>query len=436
MLKSGATHAVIWVLIFSVLGVLCGCEDKASSGADQKPEPVKIKQVKTRPLAASTPYDDIVYVGTLIADRKVDVASELGGTIETLSFEKGNHVKKGQILAEISTRSISLQVNQAEAAVDAARSRLNKMKTGSRPQEIEIARARLSEAEAALFEAEKNYDRVSSLHKIGAVSNSGYDAARRQLSTARAKVASAKQRLVLALEGPRQEDIHAAQAQLKESQAALALARDRLKKSRIHSPIAGIVAYRNVEPGEVIPPGAVITQVVDLSRMKIELSVGEKDVQLLRRDQSYAFTVDALPGEEFRAGYFFRSPTADAVTHAFPVELLVGDPDGEMADGMTVRVKLPVKGRKKHIKIPSAWLAEQDAKIGVFVVDQGKAVFRPVTLGAYYDQRVEILEGLKDTSRVIINPAGLRDGEAVRATDSSFTDKDAPAPFYNMPPRQ
>jgi len=405
-------------MIWAVMGVfallLAGCGEADSSGVDKKPSPEKVRWVKTSPVEAMVPAGDIEYVGTLMADRKVRISSELGGTIEKLAFEKGDRVRKGQLLVEIGTQTIVLQVKQATAAVEAARSRLNKLKTGSRPQEIEIARAGVEEAEAALFEAERNHERVSKLHKIGAVSNSQYDAANRQLSTARARLASAKQRLVLSLEGPRKEDINAAIAGLDEAKASLALARDRLKKSKVHAPIGGIVAYRRVEKGEVIPAGAVITEVVDLSRMKIVLSIGEKDIHLLSADQAYTFTVDAIPGERYTARLSFRSPTADATTRSFPVEFLVEKPDGNMADGMTVRVKLPVAGRGKHIRIHSAWLAEQDGKIGLFVMENGKAVFKGVTLGSYYDQRVEILEGLEGVKSVITNPSGLNEGDAVK----------------------
>jgi HlyD family secretion protein len=411
--KMKLKHRTIWALIWVLAMMLPACGDVDSSGVDKKASPKKIKQVKTRPIGASVPANDIQYVGTLIADRKVRVSAELGGTIEKIFFEKGDHVEEGQVLAEVGTRTIELQVKQAAASVEAARSRLKKLKTGSRPQEIEIARARVEEAKAALSEAEKNHERVSTLHKIGAVSNSQYDTSLRQLSTSRARLDSAKQQLVLSLEGPRKEDINAAVAGLKEAEASLALARDRLKKSRVHSPIAGIVAYRHVEAGEVIPAGAIITEVVDLKRMKITLSIGEKDIYLLNPDQSYTFTVDAIPREQYTARLLFRSPTGDTATRAFPVEFLVERPDEKMADGMTVRVMLPVVGRDQHVRVPSAWLAEQDGKIGVYVPDDGTARFKPVKLGNYYDQRVEIVEGLEGVSRVIINPSGLNDGDAV-----------------------
>ncbi|MEJ2586887.1 MAG: efflux RND transporter periplasmic adaptor subunit [Deltaproteobacteria bacterium] len=96
--KMKLKHRTIWALIWVLAMMLPACGDVDSSGVDKKASPKKIKQVKTRPIGASVPADDIQYVGTLIADRKVRVSTELGGTIENLSFEKGDHVKKGQLL--------------------------------------------------------------------------------------------------------------------------------------------------------------------------------------------------------------------------------------------------------------------------------------------------------------------------------------------------
>ena len=92
---------------------------------------------------------------------------------------------------------------------------------------------------------------------------------------------------------------------------------------------------------------------------------------------------------------------------------MVDKTDPRMADGMTVRVKFPVVGGKTSIKVPSAWLSEEEGIMGVYVLRDGKTLFKKVTLGAYYDNRVEILAGLEDQDQVITNPAGLKTGEAV-----------------------
>jgi len=93
---------------------------------------------------------------------------------------------------------------------------------------------------------------------------------------------------------------------------------------------------------------------------------------------------------------------------------MVDKTDPRMADGMTVRVKFPVVGGKTSIKVPSAWLSEEEGIMGVYVLRDGKTLFKKVTLGAYYDNRVEILAGLEDQDLVITNPAGLKSGEAVK----------------------
>jgi len=403
----------IYLISFALLFCLYGCGEEANTGVDRKTEAPKNKRVKVSPAEASAAEGHMEYVGVLLANRKVRVSSELGGLIEKLHFEKGDPVKERMPLAEVGVTSARLQVKEASAAVAAARSGLDKLEEGSRPQEIQIAKSSVSAAEAALFEAEKNYDRIKQLYDIRAVANSSFDAAERQLTTARANMDSAKQQLVLSLEGPRDEDIEGGRAALAQAEAALSMAQDRLNKSFIKAPCNGIIAFRNVEQGEVILPGTPITEIVELGRMKIKLSLSEKDIRLLKDRTQFSFTVDAIPHKEFVCRLFFLSPTADTSTRAFPLELAVDNPDPSMADGMTARVKFPISEGKKAIKVPSAWLSEHNGAMGVYLYQDGKAQFRPITLGAYYDNRVEILSGLEEKDLIIITPAGLKDGEVV-----------------------
>lgn len=410
------SDSIIKIALFLVIGLLLslyGCGEEPEIGVDKKEASPKQRLVNISPVSASLPTGNIEYVGVLTARRKVKISSELGGIIEGLYFEKGEKVTAGKLLAEIGTSSVRLQVREAEAGVDAARSVLNKMERGSRPQDIQIATSALKEAEAALFEAEKNYKRIKELHNIKAISGSSYDAAERQVGTAKARMDSSKQRLVLALKGPRIEDINGARATLAQAEAALALTKNRLTKSMLRAPCDGIIAFRNVEVGEVIGVGTPITEVVELEKLKIKLSLGEKDIHILKNHKRFGFSVDAIPGEEFSSRVFFLSPTADRATRSFPLELMVDKADPRMADGMTVRVKFPVVGDKKSIKVPSAWLSEEEGKIGFYVAKDGKALFKKVTLGAYYDNRVEILTGLGDKDQVITNPAGLKSGDSV-----------------------
>ena len=399
------------------LGLFLSCSDKAEKpevqSQDMSPEK-PVKQVKVQSVQAMASQKYVEQVGTLFAHLKVNVVSELGGTIEKLSFERGDRVVKGQVLAEISTSSIMIEVEQAKATVAVAESHRRKTQKGSRPEEISIAMARVVHARAALQEAENNFRRIQSLHGQNAISISDLDTSRKGVDTARANLDSAKQELELAKKGPRIEDREAAEASLQQARAALAMARDRLRKSILRSPCDGIVAFRTLEEREVVGPGTSITQIVDREKMKISLSLGERYVPILERERRFRFRIDAIPGEEFETRLTFVSPTADPVTHSFPLELAVIDPDPKMADGMTVRVAFPLVNPKKSVKVPSAWLAEEKGVIGLFVIKEGRAVFRKVALGSYYAHTVEILSGVGENELVIKNPSGLKSGDQVQ----------------------
>ncbi|MBW1707786.1 MAG: biotin/lipoyl-binding protein, partial [Deltaproteobacteria bacterium] len=276
MMKITRNH-FMKTIVFGSVGLLSltflGCGDGAETQADTKAESKKIRLVKVSPVNASAPKGSIEYMGVLTAYRKVMLASEAGGTIEKLYFEKGDRVRKGQVLAEIGTSSIRLRVREAKAAVEAAMSTFEKVETGSRPEEIRIAEAALKEAEAGLLESEKNYIRIRDLSESQSASKSEYDSAKRMVDMARARMESARQQLALARQGPRAEDRKTARANLEQAEANLAVAKDWLRKSRLIVPCDGIIAFREIEEGEVIvvPPVTVITQVVDLDRMKIKV---------------------------------------------------------------------------------------------------------------------------------------------------------------------
>lgn len=406
--------SLLFPLFLVVLLVLPGCGNGGEEGVDPSIGDRGPRRVQLRTVAATLPSGDMEKVGVLTAHRKVKVITELGGPVERLFFERGDRIQEEALLAEIGTSSIRLQVRQAEASVEAVSSQLLKMQKGSRPQEIQIAEAGVREAEAGLLEAERHYQRIEQLQEMNAVSNRDYDAAFRQQAMAQARVESARQQLALSLKGPREEDVQAARANLEEARAALALARDRLKKSRLSAPISGVIAYRHVEEGEVVLPGTPITEILDLDQMKIRLSLGERDIGVLEKGKHYPFVIDAFPGQVFLCELLFLSSTADTATRSFPVELLVKDLAPGMADGMTVRVRFPVMSDRAHaIQIPSAWLAEEKGVIGVFLVEEGRAQFRKVVLGPYYDQRVTILSGLEAQDALVINPSGLRSGDPV-----------------------
>lgn len=352
--------------------------------------------------------------GSIAAVKKVRISSEVGGMVERLFFERGDRVKRGQVLAEIGTSKIRLEVEQALASLKTAEIHLEKVKRGSRAEEIAISEAALKEADAALRESEEHFKRIGALYGKSAVSTSEYDSALRAVESARSRRAAMVQQLSMARQGARREDRAIAAAQVAQAQAVVALARDRLFRSIIRSPIEGVVSHKAVEEGEVIivPPGAPVAQIVDSSSFKVGVAVSEMDVLNVRENSLLQFTVDPLPGRTFNAEVTFVSPAAEPLTRNYLIELLVKDPDQAMSDGMTARVRIPRAEAGAVMVHPSA-LAEKDGSVGIYVVENDKAVFRRVDVGGYKGDRIIISKGLAEGELLITNPAIVKDGTKV-----------------------
>jgi len=106
-----------------------GCGDKVDTSVANEKEPVSVKFVNVSQVESLPPRGEVEYVGVLLAYHKVKIASELGGTIEKLYFEKGDMVKTGQIIAEVSTTSIHLEVRRAKATLQEAKAALSEAKS-------------------------------------------------------------------------------------------------------------------------------------------------------------------------------------------------------------------------------------------------------------------------------------------------------------------
>lgn len=399
------------ILALAIFFIACGNNNSEKGQSTDKSKGKKV--VFVEPAKKDMPKSYIEYVGTLEAYQKIDVSTEVGGRIERLFFEKGDRTEKGQVLAHIGTSTYYLYLKQAEALLSGARSNLEKIERGSRPEEIKIEEALLMEAKSQLEDAERDFHRISSLYKTGAVSKKEYDDAKKMLDLARARVKAQSERLELVRKGPREEDIKSARARLKQAQAEYEIARDRYNKSIIRAPIDGVVAFRELDEGEIVPSGTVITRIIDSSRMKIRIACAEKDIPSIKVGNRYVFTVDAIPGREFISRVKFVSPSADPVTRSFPVELIVDNPDPSMADGMSCRVRINISQLSERVRIPSSLLKEKDGKWGVFIVSNGKARFKEVKIGSFEGDRVEIISGLKEGELLIINPSRIRDGDDV-----------------------
>ena len=141
---------------------------------------------------------------------------------------------------------------------------------------------------------------------------------------------------------------------------------------------------------------------VDTSKVKIELSVGESDIAKLAIGQSAKFTVDAYPGQTFTGAVSEISPAADLKSRTFKVWILADNPDQRLRSGMFARISLPYKTIEKAVKIPKDALVLRDQKTYVFVIQDGAAKLTPIVPVLESGAEIEIISGLPPETPISI----------------------------------
>jgi HlyD family secretion protein len=210
--------------------------------------------------------------------REVELAFRQPGRVATMAFEEGDSVAAGAVMTRLDATPYREKLAAAEAELAMAQAGLKKLRSGNRPQEIAQARERVSQAEAAARDAERNFQRQNTLLATGAASQRVVDAARAMRDQTAAELASAKAALSLAAAGFRSEDIAAGEAQVAAAQAAVAQARTALSDTALTAPSDGIVITRAREPGSMVASNTTVYTLSLRHPLYVRAYVGEPDL--------------------------------------------------------------------------------------------------------------------------------------------------------------
>ncbi len=359
------------LFVFMLLFLLCTCSSKPSSnsgdsdqeneGATGKVEPVRIATEKTESL-----YQVVEASGVITSDRDVILISETSGQIVSLKFDLGQKVKKGDVLLSVDPEPYQIQVKQAKA--------------------------QHAQSSAALKQAELEFNRIEQLFNSKDVSESQFD---------QAKLALAQ-----------------AQAANTATQAGLQQAERALRKSSIRAPFAGEIASKLVKFGDTVAPATPVAQIVDRSKLKVQVGVGEDVIGLLRTGRKASLNIQSQQGEPITATVTSIGVKALKPTMSYPVELTIDNSVEDLRIGMAVRVSIPIGEPIEGVFFPIELLIERFDRYYVFVVEDGTAHEREVKLGPKIGKRVLLKEGVKDgDSLVISGQHNLSDQSSVQVVE-------------------
>ncbi len=401
-----------------------GCSD-ADSDKNAQADPVRHVAAVS---AQKGPIAEALHLtGTLAANHEIKVTSKIPGRVAKVLVEEGSSVKAGTVLIELEREELSLAVAEAEAAVAAAGAGLAKVLAGTRKEEIAQEEAAAAQARANADICRLTFERMANLLKEQSIPKTRYDEAKARFDTASARYKAAQASLEMARAGATKEEVAIARARAGQARAALASVKRQYQNASIVSPINGIVAYRNVEPGEVVSPpmmpGKALLVIVDVSALKTKVNVSEKRVKAVSLGQEADITIDAFGGETFHGKVSRISPVVDARSRTFEAEILIPNPGSRLKPGMFARVRLDLVRRTNVVKIPLKAVCEGNSKV-VFVAANGTAESRHVTLGISDGIDVEVISGVTAGEMVITRGnLGLENGESIVVKNSEKTGK-------------
>ena len=209
-------------------------------------------------------------------------------------------------------------------------------------------------------------------------------------------------------------DVDQLRYDLENARAAYRLARLELSYGAVTAPISGVVAARNIKPGNLVQINTPIFTIVDNSRLEATLNAPEREIEVLKAGQAVQLAVDALPGKTFEGRIDRVSPVVDSGSGTFRV-VCAFDGGGELQPGMFGRIRINYDQRADALAIPRNALLDDGSAPAVFTVRGGKAVRTELKLGYIDGEWVEVRDGLREGDPVVVaGKAALREGSAVQ----------------------
>src|SRR6266498_1994646 len=262
--------------------------------------------------------------------RQVELAFNNSERIAAVLVQEGDRVRRGQVLARLDTSRLEPQLAQVEAQAAAQRQVVQRLRTGSRPEEI----------------ARAQYERWQSAASISggrAVRQQDVDNAKTALQVAEAKLIVSQRALDLALAGPRKEEVAENEARFRANEAQAALLRQQLADSQLVAPVDAVVRTRVMEPGEMASPQKPVFSLAITDPKWVRVYVSEPDLGKVRPGMTTWVTVDSFPKRRFEGWVGFISPVAEFTPKSVQTE--------ELRTSLVYEVRVFVKDEAHELRL-------------------------------------------------------------------------------------
>jgi RND family efflux transporter MFP subunit len=339
-------------------------------------------------------------VGTLLPNEQVVVSSEVEGPVEGIFVDLGDQVKKGQLVIKVSAREFQIILDQQLAELYQALAQV-----GLQGENDEISSDAdapiVRKAAAEMHEAEQKLHRVLELFNQGVASRELRDEAEARFKSSKAVYDSSV------------NSVQNLKARVRQSRAAVQMARKKLQDTDIRAPFDGFVKERFVSLGQFLKVQSPVISLVQTTPLKLRADVPEKAVRAIQEGQEVEVSVDAFQDRKFKGKISRVSPAVNEQTRSLTIEALINNDHHLLKPGFFAKTRVISDEKEVVITIPAQTILNFYGVNKVFSVENGKIRERVVKLGDRFGDDVEILEGINGV-------------EFVAASDLSHLENDLP----------
>ena len=404
---TSAWKAPLSLVLFSaaVLFFFTACKsDYAGAAKQNRPsDPKGPRQVKTA-VVAETPFGETVTAnGTLAAFDQTTASVKVPGRLRAISVDLGSVVARGQVIAQLEPEDYKLRVQQSEAALAQARARLGLTPDGTDDKVDPEQTATVRQARAVLDEARFSRERAAKLVEQGVVAKADFDAADSTFKVAQGRYQDAY------------EEVRNRQGILAQRRSEVALARQQLKDTAVYAPLDGIVQEKRASVGEYLAAGAPVVNIVRMDPLRLRAEVPERDAHNIHLGQNVRVTVEgdanAYIGQIMRL-----SPVIAEQNRMLMVEADVRN-NGKLRPGSFAHAEIVTNDAKMAVTVPNNAIVTFAGIEKVIVVQNGKALEKPITTGRRSTDFTEIVAGVNAGEHVIVDPGNLQSGQDVQVVE-------------------
>jgi multidrug efflux pump subunit AcrA (membrane-fusion protein) len=407
--------AALAVLIALLLG--CGKAKPKEDAEAEPPTPVEVDDVTRGPIDLIVDANAVLY-----PVNQANVTSKISAPIRRVLVNRGDHVKAGQLLAELESRDLTASAQESKSQLDQAQAAYQTATRATVPEDLTKAQADVQSDQQALDAAKKLYDNRVDLQKQGALAQKLVDDAKVAMVQAQSQLDTAQRHLESVRTVTGSEQQKSAEAQVNAAKAHYDSSAVQVAYAEVRSPINGIVADRPLYPGDTAAAGAPIVSIVDISQVVARANVPVKDAAAVRVGRPATITG---PEGVLTGKVTVVSPSVDPSTTTVEIWVQAENPEEKMKPGGTVRVSIRADLIQDTVLVPAAALLNSDeGGEKVMIVDKdSKAHERKVTVGIREGNRVQILGGVNPGEKVVTS-GGLGLDDKAKVTIKSEEDED------------